>query len=112
MPNAMVTMLHEAKADTNSVVAWLDDCEVESMTVCSTPKGRVFEHYRAWCSASAMREVSMMQFWKRLKHQVKDLQETRTRVEGMQRRICNINLGSSMPVHQLEAGNGSAQRRR
>ena len=112
MPNAMVTMLHEAKADTNSVVAWLDDCEVESMTVCSTPKSRVFEHYRAWCSASAMREVSMMQFWKRLKHQVGDLQETRTRVEGMQRRMCNINLGGSMPVNQLEPASVRVQRRR
>lgn len=112
MPNAMVSMLHEAKADTNSVVAWIDDCEVQCMTVCSTSKERVFEHYRAWCSASAMREVSMVQFWKRLKQQVKDLQETRMRTGGMQRRMCNINLGSAMPGLEREAASVLPHRRR
>lgn len=115
MPNAMASMLHEAKADTNSVVAWLDDCELETITVCSTPKERVFAHYRAWCSASAMHEVSMGQFWKRLKDQVKELQETRTRIDGQQRRMCNLDLGSAMPMPEQReqgAGYGSEQRRR
>lgn len=96
MPSVMASMLHEAKADTNSVVAWLDDCEVETMTDCTTPKERVFEHYRAWCSASAMREVSVVQFWKRLKDQLKALQETRTRIGGLQPRMCNVCLAPPM----------------
>ena len=98
MPNAMVFTLQEAKADTNSVVAWLADCETETMTDCSTPKEQVFEHYRGWCSASAMREVSAVQFWKRMKSQLKDLEEVRTRINGQQRRMCNVRLGSAMPT--------------
>ena len=98
LPNAMVFTLQEAKADTNSVVAWLADCETETMTACSTPKEQVFEHYRGWCSASAMREVSAVQFWKRMKSQLKDLEEVRTRINGQQRRMCNVRLGSAMPT--------------
>ena len=94
----MMNTLHEAKADTNSVLAWLDDCSVETVVACTTPKERVFEHYRAWCSASAMREVSVVHFWKRLKDQVKDLQETRARLSGVQRRLCNISLAASLPM--------------
>jgi|JI6StandDraft_1071083.scaffolds.fasta_scaffold85518_1 hypothetical protein len=57
-----------------------------------------------------MREVSMPQFWKRLRHQVKGLEEARARVGGTQRRMCNINLGGAMPARVLETSSGEAMR--
>lgn len=93
MPEAMTTMLREAKADTNSVVAWLDDVGVELQTCCDTLKDHVFEHYRRWCTANAMREVSVVQFWKRMNEHYKNLDEVRVRVDGVQRRVCNVRIG-------------------
>lgn len=96
LPDAMAHTLHEAKADTNSVVAWVDDCGVAVGSSCCTPKERVFESYRTWCSNNAMREVSVVQFWKRMKDHIRGVEEFRTRVEGQQRRLCNVLLGSSL----------------
>lgn len=92
LPPAMESVLHSVKAETNSVVAWLDDLGIVLQTTCDTPKERVFSSYRRWCSTNAMREVSVAQFWKRLKEQLKELDEMRVRVEGGQQRMCNVSL--------------------
>lgn len=92
LPAAMASMLQDAKADTNSVVAWIDDRGVEFQLVCDTPKGAVFEDYRRWCASNAMREVSMVQFWKRLREHQPQLEESRVRIDGQQRRMCNVAL--------------------
>lgn len=94
MPLAMQAMLREAKADTNSVVAWVDDCCIELQISCQMPKDRVFEDYRRWCSVNAMREVSVVQFWKRMHEHFKELNESRIRVDGVQRRFCNVSLAA------------------
>lgn len=95
-PAAMTSILHEAKADTNSVMAWLDDFDVELQTSCATPKDNVFQHYRFWCAKNAMREVNAGQFWKRMKQLFKELDETRIRVGGVQQRMCNIRLDNQI----------------
>lgn len=95
MPDAMTVVLREAKADTNSVVAWIDDVGIELQTSCDTLKDHVFEHYRRWCTANAMREVSVVQFWKRMNEHYKKLEEARVRVDGIQRRVCNVRLSSA-----------------
>ena len=98
LPAAMSAMLHEAKADTNSVIAWLDDVGVEVQTCCDTLKDQVFENYRHWCTANAMREVSVVQFWKRMNGHFKELYEARIRVDGTQRRVCNVRVGCSIAL--------------
>jgi len=98
MPAAMAAMLHEAKADTNSVVAWIDDYGIETKAVCNTPKEAVFEHYRNWCSANAMREVSSVQFWKRMREHIKSLEDGRIRIGNSQPRVCNISLPATATV--------------
>lgn len=95
MPAAMTLMLREAKADTNSVVAWLEDTGAELQVACDTPKELVFEQYRRWCSINAMREVSVVQFWKRMNEHFKTLEEARIRMGGVQRRVCNVRLGAA-----------------
>lgn len=97
LPAAMEFMLHSAKSETNSVVAWLDDVGVELQSGCDTSKERVFASYRRWCAASAMREVSVGQFWKRLKEHFRDLEEMRVRAGGGQRRMCNVRLPVEVP---------------
>ena len=96
MPAAMQAMLHEAKADTNSVVAWIDDLGVALQVACDTPKERVFEHYRTWCANNAMHEVSAVQFWKRVREQFREMTESRVRVGQGQRRVCNVRLTPSV----------------
>lgn len=98
LPEAMEFMLHSAKAETNSVVAWLDDLGIELQPACDTSKERVFASYRRWCAASAMREVSVGQFWKRLKEHLRDLEEVRIRANGGQKRMCNVRLPVEMPM--------------
>jgi putative DNA primase/helicase len=97
IPPAMHAMLCEAKADTNSVVAWIDDCCVELHADCNTLKDRVFEDFRRWCSVNAMREVGVVLFWKRMHEHFKALEEARTRIDGVQRRLCNISLQTAVP---------------
>jgi putative DNA primase/helicase len=105
LPAAMATMLSNAKADTNSVATWLDDTGISLQTTADTHKDRVFEHYRHWCSHNAMREVSVVQFWKRMHEHFKELTEARVRVEGVQVRVCNVNLSGVAPVpSKQEAG--------
>jgi len=50
--------------------------------------GRFFEV--PWCARSAMREVSVVQFWKRMHEHFSQLHEARVRDEGKQRRVCNV----------------------
>ncbi|SCC90981.1 putative Phage/plasmid primase P4, C-terminal [Thiomonas sp. X19] len=94
MPPAMQAMLQEAKADTNSVVAWLNDRGIALQVVCDTVKDRVFEDYRRWCAVNAMREVSVVQFWKRMHEHYPQLDEARIRLDGEQRRVCNVVLAA------------------
>ena len=101
MPSAMTVVLHEAKADTNSVVAWVDDGSIELGTRCDTLKDSVFEHYRHWCTTNAMRQVSSVQFWKRMHEQFRELSLARIRVDGVQRRVCNVQLALSIPPASL-----------
>ena len=99
-PAAMEAALHDAKASTNSVIAWVDDCAIALATNVDTPKDDVFSHYRHWCGRNALREVSSVQFWKRLHEQFKDLAERRVRVDDTQRRLCNVSLAATVPVRE------------
>jgi putative DNA primase/helicase len=95
MPAAMQAMLQEAKADTNSVVAWVEDLGVKLQLACDVPKEHVFEHYRNWCAVNAMHEVSVVQFWKRVREHFRELTEARIRTGPGQRRVCNVKLSAS-----------------
>jgi putative DNA primase/helicase len=112
MPAAMQAMLQEAKADTNSVVAWVFDGGIALQTACDTLKDKVFEDYRRWCFVNAMREVSVVQFWKRMHEHFKELQEARIRVDGVQRRVCNLAFPAGTPLDSGLLGLGPFAPRR
>jgi putative DNA primase/helicase len=92
LPQAMEEALHDAKADTNSVVAWVDDCEITVGGTCAVSKSAVFEQYRWWCSDNALQTLGSTQFWKRLRELQRDLLCERHRVAGSQQYLCNVKL--------------------
>lgn len=98
LPPAMAAALHDAKADTNSVVAWMDDCDITVSGSCELTKSAVFEQYRWWCSDNALQTLGSTQFWKRLRESHRDLVCERHRLEGAQQYLCNVQISRLRPV--------------
>ncbi len=92
LPDAMNAALHDAKADTNSVLAWADDCDIKVDGVCDALKADVFQHYRHWCSENALQTLGSVQFWKRVREVHRTLATERHRLGGQQVYVCNVQL--------------------
>lgn len=92
VPEPMRLLMREAKTQTNSVVAWMEDLGVGLGDAANTPKDAVFAHYRAWCTVNAMPAVNAVQFWKRLREHFPQLAEHRMRTADGQRRFTNVQL--------------------
>lgn len=97
LPDAMTRTRREAQVETNSVAAWADDLGVALQVPCDRAKSGVFENYRIWCGANAMREVSVVQFWKRVRELFPGFAETRLRQSGTPRRLCNVHVPCGEP---------------
>lgn len=113
VPEAMRSAMFEAKIDTNSVVAWISETEITVGRELDTSKDTVFDVYRSWCHDNALREVSSVQFWKRMRECFKTFEDTRVRQpDGSQRRLCNVVLpvgvggGSVVNARHLFSHNG------
>lgn len=91
VPEAMKVALQEAKADTNSVAAWADECSI-SLAERLIPKREVFENYRVWCTDNALQPLGSVQFWKRMRELFRGLVLERRRFEGLQEYACNVTL--------------------
>jgi|YelNatPaOPRAMG01_1025707.scaffolds.fasta_scaffold10031_4 putative DNA primase/helicase len=94
LPPLMEKALADAKVETNSVAAWVRDRGIRADNRHQTRKDKVFQAYREWCSANAMREVSSVQFWKRLKELLPHLHDYRARESRERVRFCNVCLDS------------------
>lgn len=102
MPKLMADLLQEVRAETNSVHAWLVDCGIDIGHPCETPKDAVFAHFRRWCERNALGVVGSVQFWKRLRELLRNLEDGRSRKNGAQIRVCNVVLpGVSIEGIQL-----------
>jgi len=91
MPAAMAQVIHEAKADTNSVLAWHDESDIVVADEATTPKDDVFEHYRTWCERNGLSSMAAPRFWTRLRDIV-TVTEQRKRQDQRQVRVCNVLL--------------------
>src|SRR5207248_3007788 len=89
LPDAMANILREAKTETNSVIAWFDDCEVRGTENTSTPKDYVYRDYQSWCERNGLRALTAPLFWTRLRD-ICALKDERRRANGRQIRMCNI----------------------
>lgn len=91
-PAAMAKALHDAKADTNSVLAWMDDVGVTIGGDCKATKAEVFQRYRRWCEENALQTLGSTQFWTRLRSANKGLVCERRRLRGSQQYVCNVQV--------------------
>ena len=99
LPEAMRCALQEAKADTNTVVAWWDDCDVRVNGTADVTKNLVFQHYRQWCGENGLHALGSVQFWKRVREAYRELKVGRRRIDGEQEHVCNVRLpGSRMSL--------------
>lgn len=92
IPHAMRKALLDAKLETNSVIAWAEDCDISVGGPCQMLKADVFRSYRDWCTANALQTVGSVQFWKRLRDLHRALQEERHRKDGHQPRVVNVRI--------------------
>jgi len=92
VPAAMAAALQDAKMDTNSVLAWIDDADVSVGGACKATKADVFECYRVWCSANALQTLGSTQFWKRLRESHRGLVCERRRIRHAQHWVCNVQV--------------------
>lgn len=91
LPAAMKAALQDAKADTNSVAAWSNECAI-ALTVGHVPKKDVFDHYRKWCIENVLQPVGSVQFWKRMRELHRGIVLERHRIDGQQEHTCNVLL--------------------
>lgn len=68
MPAAMVQAQKTGKQQSNSVSAWVVDCEADAdISGGNTLSKKLTYHfYRDWCSRNGMKSVSAQKFWERL----------------------------------------------
>jgi putative DNA primase/helicase len=82
------------QAATQSVMAWVDYCEV---VICASPqreKSEVYGAYSRWCRASGMGAVSAPKFWGRLADLLGTIPESRPRrVNGTRIRAAGVKIG-------------------
>jgi putative DNA primase/helicase len=95
LPAAMQRTSENAKVETNSVAAWVNETDVELSTVIDTPKVSAYEHYAMWCKANGMVAVSSPKYWKRIQDALGGaVLFCRHKQEGGYRRDCNIRLSA------------------
>lgn len=100
LPHAIQEFLSEAKRETNSVQAWLEDNDVVSTSEPTSPKGFIYDHYRNWCVRNGIPPMASPRFWKLL-GDVVPLNLARNRSGQKQIRYCNLKVpgyvASSLP---------------
>lgn len=66
MPDAVMQQIETGKRETNSVLAWFVNSDIEADAEVETPKDDVYASYREWCRDNGAAAVSSERFWKRL----------------------------------------------
>ena len=91
-PPAMIVAAQNAKMETNSVHAWVNDAAIERTTTTDTSKSEVYTVYSVWCRENGMVPVSSPKFWKRLPDSVGAIAEGRAVTRAGRIRTCNVRL--------------------
>ena len=93
LPKAMSAILQQAKVETNSVSAWMEENHIQCDAATSTVKDDVYQHYANWCGKSGLTALAAPRFWTRLRN-VLPLEQQRKRVAKQLAWVCNIALPS------------------
>lgn len=92
MPHAVATAVAGGKSETNSVLAWVENEDVEKDNESSASKESVYSAYRGWCLANNMQALGSPRFWIRLTDVIGDLNVTFKRVGGKRVRCVPIRV--------------------
>lgn len=95
LPVPMQSLLTRAKALSNPVLAWIEDCDIEAPSSMETRKDDVYSHYYAWSKRNGMSPFDSSQFWTRFERIV-PIREVRRRCQdGGQKRFVDVGLPTS-----------------
>lgn len=93
MPEAVMSQIETGKRETNSVLAWFVNSDIETDTETKTPKDAVYASYRDWCRDNGSQAVSSERFWKRLAVVANtEFPERKAFVDGKRVRVVPIRL--------------------
>ncbi|MFA6201889.1 MAG: phage/plasmid primase, P4 family [Gallionella sp.] len=66
MPAAMLLAQKTGKQQSNSVAAWVSDCDVNITSDKPESRKMMYHYYVQWCKINGMKSVSAQKFWERL----------------------------------------------
>lgn len=93
MPQAVLSQIETGKRETNSVLSWFVNSDIETDAGAQTPKDEVYASYRDWCRGNGSQAVSSERFWRRLTQIVKsDFPEKKVVIDGKRVRVVPIRL--------------------
>lgn len=93
MPEAVLSQIETGKRETNSVLSWFVNSDIETDAEAQTPKDEVYASYRDWCRDNGSQAVSSERFWRRLTQIVKaDFPEKKLVIDGKRVRVVPIRL--------------------
>lgn len=93
MPAAVLSQIESGKRETNSVLSWFYEGEIETKESAQTPKDAVYTNYRDWCHNNGSQAVSSERFWRRLAQILKvDFPEKKVVINGRRVRVVPISI--------------------
>jgi len=99
-PKAVQAATQGGQKETNSVMAWVDYCEVTICAGLEREKSEVYAAYARWCRASGMGAVSAPKFWGRLADLLGCIPESRPRRDdGTRARTVGVQIGFEPDIH-------------
>ena len=98
LPVAMQNILSDAKRESNSVQAWLEENDIVASHSLQSTKDEIYENYREWCSRNGMASMASPRFWQTIRGIV-SLDEVRRREGSQQVRYCNLLLPNSRKIN-------------
>lgn len=112
LPQPMESMLRTAKAESNSILSWMQDVELASTPpdMLATRKARLYAAYKAWCAENGMQPFSSMKWWQFLERTFGDALQLKRRREKAGENpdwFCNLIPQAGMlcvPKHLSQTG--------
>lgn len=92
IPAAMLEIQQELRVGANSVLAWVDDREVQTDNTVKSESSRIYQAYTSWCLTHGYKSVADSKFWSQLQAALPGLVKTRTRTPTRRLTITNVKF--------------------
>jgi putative DNA primase/helicase len=104
LPQKMAEAQDSGKKETNSVLGFVSDKEIECEEGASISKEAVYSEYQSWCKNNGIAPVNSHRFWSRIHELFPMLEETQPRIDGRRVRKVNLNLDDSSDSNVQQQG--------